>query len=161
MAETKSKFTTVEAYIASFPEGVRAVLEKMRGTIARAAPRAEPVISYQMPAYKQGKVLLFFSAWKDHFSLFIPSATALQVFRTRLAKYEVHKATVKIPLAGPIPYALIAALTRHRVKEETAAGIKTKTARTTKAARKTKTGSKAKAARTTKAGRGPKRKAGA
>lgn len=117
MPNAKAKFPSIDAYIASFPKDIAAVLEKMRRTIAKAAPRAEPVISYQMPAYKQEQVLLFFSAWKDHFSLFVPSTATLDVFRKRLAKYEVHKATVKIPLAGPIPYALIAAMTRRRVRE--------------------------------------------
>ncbi len=116
---SKTGFDSIDAYIASFPEDVAAVLEKMRRTIAKAAPRAEPVISYQMPAYKQGEVLLFFSAWKKHFSLFVPSGATLRFFRKELAEFEIHKATVKIPLAGPIPYDLIAAMTRHRVREVT------------------------------------------
>ena len=118
MPVRKTSFKTIDEYIASFPEDVQAVLEKIRRSIAKSAPRAEEVISYQMPAFRQDKVLLFFSAWKAHYSLFVPSDATLKAFGKQLSKYEVHKATVKIPKAGPIPYSLIAAMTRLRVREE-------------------------------------------
>lgn len=118
MPTAKTKFATLDEYIASFPKDVQAVLEKMRRTIAKAAPDAEEVISYQMPAFRGKKVLIFFSAWKEHYSLFLPSSRALQAFQPRLSKYEVHKATIKFRKTDPIPYDLIRDMTRFRVEED-------------------------------------------
>lgn len=135
-----TSFRSIDDYIASYPAAVQAVLKKMRSTIARAVPEAEEVISYQMPAFRLRKVLIFFSAWKSHYSLFVPSGATLQAFKIRLSKFEVHKATVKIPLSGPIPYALIAALAKRRAEEESGKGKASAKAMTKKKAKtKTKT----------------------
>jgi len=45
-------FQTVDAYVASFPPDVQAVLQDVRRTIRKAAPTAEEAISYDIPAYK-------------------------------------------------------------------------------------------------------------
>ena len=45
MANTN--FKSVDDYIATKPETVQAILERVRGTIRKAVPRAEEVISYQ------------------------------------------------------------------------------------------------------------------
>jgi uncharacterized protein YdhG (YjbR/CyaY superfamily) len=37
---------TIDAYIAGFPEEVRVLLEKIRATIRKAAPRAEEAVKY-------------------------------------------------------------------------------------------------------------------
>lgn len=47
------KFTTVDAYIGSFPTEVRQVLDEVRRTIRRAIPDAEETISYQIPTFKR------------------------------------------------------------------------------------------------------------
>ena len=62
--------TNVDAYIADFPPDVQAVLAQIRATIRKAAPKAEEVISYGMPAYKQHGYLIFFSAYKKHIGLY-------------------------------------------------------------------------------------------
>ena len=48
----KLHFSTVEEYLALQPESVRVILEQLRQVIKKAAPEAEELISYKMPAYK-------------------------------------------------------------------------------------------------------------
>ncbi len=48
----KTDFQNIDEYISTFPEKVRPVLEQIRETIKKVAPKAEEVISYQMPAFK-------------------------------------------------------------------------------------------------------------
>ena len=43
---------TIDEYIEQFPANVQATLQKLRATIKKTAPKAEEVISYQMPAFK-------------------------------------------------------------------------------------------------------------
>jgi uncharacterized protein YdhG (YjbR/CyaY superfamily) len=51
---------------------VQAVLREVREAIRRAAPDAEEVISYQMPAFRQHGILVYFAAWKKHIGLYPP-----------------------------------------------------------------------------------------
>ncbi len=62
----------IDGYISQFPADMRAILEKVRATIRHAAPDAKEVISYQMPAFKQHEILVYFAAWKKHIGLYPP-----------------------------------------------------------------------------------------
>ncbi len=65
----RTKFKSVDAYIASQPGAVQGVLKIVRGTIRKAIPSAEEVISYNIPAYKlHGSLVLYFAGWKHHYS---------------------------------------------------------------------------------------------
>lgn len=129
----KAALTTVDEYIASFPEDVRAVLEKVRGTIRKAAPQAEGRIGYQMPAYRLHRPLVYFAAWKDHWALYPAAGTLIEAFAEELRPYEVAKGTIRFPYSRPVPVRLVRAIVRHRVAENIEAAA-AKTA--AKAARK-------------------------
>ena len=103
----------VDAYIAGYPPQVRAILRKIRTTIRKAAPKAEEAISYGIPAFKLHGNLIFFAAYKSHISIH-PRVAEL---KTELAKYAGGKGTVQLPLDKPIPYGLIARMTKCRVKD--------------------------------------------
>ena len=57
------KSTAVDAYIAGFPKPVQALLRQVRRTIRAAAPQAEEVISYRMPAYKLHGMIVYFAGF--------------------------------------------------------------------------------------------------
>jgi uncharacterized protein YdhG (YjbR/CyaY superfamily) len=56
-----------------FFEGVRPVLEKLPMTIRSAAPQAEDVISYQIPAFRYHRPSVFFAAFRNPYSLYVVS----------------------------------------------------------------------------------------
>lgn len=114
---SKAKFTTMDAYIASFPKEVQAILEEIRQTIRKAAPGAIEAISYQIPTFKlNGSNIVHFAAWKDHIGFYAtPSGNA--AFRKELARYKVAKGSIQFPLDEPIPYDLMAKIAMFRVKE--------------------------------------------
>ena len=62
----------IARYIAQFPADVQAILEKVRATVRHAAPEAKETISYQMPAFKQHGMLVYFAAWKKHIGFYPP-----------------------------------------------------------------------------------------
>lgn len=128
MAEEKIKFETPEAYIATFPAPVREILEQVRNCVKQAVPDAEEVISYNIPAFKrQGGWVLYYSAYKNHYSLaFPPPFTVFEVFKNELAPYGVSKSAVKLPLDQPVPVKLIAEMAKFRVEEHRASGGKKK-----------------------------------
>jgi len=114
---SKAKFTTIDAYIASFPKEVQAILEQVRQTIRKAAPEATEAISYQIPTFKlNGSNLVHFAAWKDHIGFYAtPSGNA--AFKKELARYKVAKGSIQFLLAEPIPYDLVTKIAKFRLKE--------------------------------------------
>ncbi len=109
----------VNQYLAGFPRDVRTVLERVRTAIGRALPRAEEAISYGIPAFTvQGRRVLYFAGWKQHYSLYPSTARLEAEFKDALAPYEVNgKGTIRFPLSEPVPVKLIADIARFRAKE--------------------------------------------
>ena len=116
----KTDFKSVDEYIASQPDDVRRVLNRVRSTIRKAVPGAEETISYKIPAYKvRGNRMLFFAGWKQHYSLSPATARVIEAFKDDLAPYEVSKGTIRFPLSEPVPAKLIGRIAKFRAKEVT------------------------------------------
>ncbi len=114
---TAAKPTTVDAYIANFPEEVQILLAQVRSTVKQAAPNAEERISYGMPGYYLNGQLVFFAAFKNHIG-FYATPTGHEAFAKELAKYKQGKGSVQFPLNEPIPLDLIKRIVEFRVKEQ-------------------------------------------
>jgi len=109
----------IDEYIARFPADVRAILEKVRTTIRAAAPEAKETISYQMPAFKQHGILVYFAAWENHIGLY-PPVSGDKAIEKAVARYSGPKGNLQFPLDEPIPYDLIERIVRLRVKQDLA-----------------------------------------
>lgn len=107
----------IDGYISKFPAAVQAVLQKVRATIRHAAPGAKEVISYQMPAFKQHRILVYFAGWKNHIGLYPPISGAKSLEKA-VARYAGPKGNLQFPLDQPIPYALIKRIVALRVKQD-------------------------------------------
>jgi uncharacterized protein YdhG (YjbR/CyaY superfamily) len=114
----KTDFKSVDEYIATHPEDVQAILQRVRRTIRRAVPGAEESISYQIPVYKlDGNRVIYFAGWKRHYSLYPATAHLVEAFKDDLEPYEVDKGTIRFPLSDPVPVRLIARIAKFRAKE--------------------------------------------
>lgn len=112
--------TTIDSYIATFPEDVQAILQQVRQTIHEAAPEATEAISYQMPTFKLYGNLVHFAAFKNHIG-FYPVPSGMEAFQEELAAYKQGKGSVQFPLDKPMPFDLIRRMVKFRVAENTAA----------------------------------------
>jgi uncharacterized protein YdhG (YjbR/CyaY superfamily) len=117
MAKVK-KPTDIDGYISQFSDDVRAVLRDVRDAIRRAAPEAEETISYQMPAFRQHGILVYFAAWKKHIGLYPPISGDAAVEKA-VARYAGPKGNLQFPLDEPMPLALIERIVKLRVKQDT------------------------------------------
>ena len=109
--------TNIDDYISQFPGEVRAVLEQVRETIHKAAPDAKEVISYQMPAFKQSGILVYFAAWKQHIGLY-PPISGDKALEKAVARYAGPKGNLQFPLDEPMPCKLIERIVKLRVKQD-------------------------------------------
>lgn len=105
---------TVDEYIAGFPKEIQLLLQAVRSTIKKTAPKAEEVISYQMPAYKYHGMLVYFAAFKNHIG-FYATPTGHAAFKKDLAVYKHGKGSVQFPHNQPLP--LISRIVKFRMKE--------------------------------------------
>ena len=111
-------FKSVEEYLASRPEALHTVLQRVRGAILKALPGAEEVISYQIPAYKlDGRLVLYFAGWTEHYSLYPASDPLIAAFKDELSPGEVSKRTLRFPLSAPVPVRLIGRIAKFRAAE--------------------------------------------
>jgi uncharacterized protein YdhG (YjbR/CyaY superfamily) len=105
----------VDRYIGACPPAVRPVLERIRAQVRAAAPRAEEIISYRMPAFRMGRILIWFAAFKTHIGVYPPVKGSDALLRA-CSRYAGPKGNLRFPLDRPVPYALVARIVRARVR---------------------------------------------
>ncbi len=117
----KTDFKSVDDYIASQPDAAQAILGLVRRAIREGIPGADEVISYKIPAYKvDGRAVLYFAGWKEHFSIYPAGVSLITAFKDELASYKVDKGTIRFPLAQPVPVKLIERIAKFRAQEAAA-----------------------------------------
>ncbi|MCS6951800.1 MAG: DUF1801 domain-containing protein [Bryobacteraceae bacterium] len=111
--------TSIDEYISTAPARVRPILAEIRRVVRAAAPEAEEVISYRMPAFKQHGILLYFAGFKNHIGLY-PPVSGEPKLEEALKPYAGPKGNLKFPLDRPIPYALIRRIVKLRLAQNLA-----------------------------------------
>ncbi|MEO8023321.1 DUF1801 domain-containing protein [Polaromonas sp.] len=119
MKQDRTTPTNVDEYIEGFSLEVQAILQRVRQVVREAAPLAQEVISYGMPAFKQNGVLVYFAAFKGHIGLY-PPVTGDKGIEKAIAPYAGEKGNLRFPFAKPVPYDLIGRITALRVKQDAA-----------------------------------------
>ena len=109
---------TIDDYIAKYPPKVRTILQKVRKTIAKAAPDATERIAYRMPSFEQHGALVYFGGFTNHLGLFPPVRDA--TLAREVAPYAGPKGNLQFQYAEPIPYDLITRIVQARVRENRA-----------------------------------------
>ncbi|MCB0718677.1 MAG: DUF1801 domain-containing protein [Bacteroidetes bacterium] len=134
MTAKAGRSVEVDAYIASHPSRVQAILKRVRTAVHRGAPDAVEVISYRMPALKQHGIVIYFAAFKHHVGLYPPIKGDRDIER-RSQPYANEKGNLRFPFDKPIPYDLIEDLARLSARQD-AEKASAKAAARNKSARK-------------------------
>lgn len=134
-----AKLKSVDDYIDALPQPAKKLMQQMRATIKKAAPKAEEVISYSMPAFKLNGMLVWYAAFKTHIG-FYPRVSGIETFKKDIEKYKWAKGSVQFPMDKPLPLALVTKIVKFRVKENMvkpaltkASGVKTEAKKKKKA----------------------------
>ena len=110
--------SSVDEYLAGLPADQRLVMEQLRETIRAAAPDATELISYNMPAYKlNGRFLVSFDAFKNHYSLFPSTDRMTDELGDELRPYLAGKGTIRFPANAPLPLDLVRRVVEIRLRE--------------------------------------------
>jgi uncharacterized protein YdhG (YjbR/CyaY superfamily) len=107
---------SIDEYIAAFPKETQKLLEAVRATIRKAAPKAEETIKYGIPTFMLGGNLVHFGGYKSHIG-FYPAPRAIEAFKKELSVYKGAKGSIQFPLDQPLPLNLINRIVKFRVKQ--------------------------------------------
>lgn len=105
-----------DEHILSFPPATQKILQQIRATIKKVAPKAEEALSYGIPVFNlNDSYLIYFAGYKDHVSIY-PAPRGKDEFKKVLSAYKGGKGTVQFPLDKPIPLNLITKIVKFRIK---------------------------------------------
>jgi len=116
-AMSNTKFKTVDEYLSALPPNVKKLLLDLRKAIKQAAPEAEEVISYNMPAYKFHGILVYYMAHKAHIGFYPGSSVISGIFKNDLTGYKTSKGTIQFPFDKAIPLLLVKKIVKFRIKQ--------------------------------------------
>jgi uncharacterized protein YdhG (YjbR/CyaY superfamily) len=114
----KTRYQSVDEYIAAQPVMARPVLERVRGMIRKALPNAVEGISYQIPVYKlDGRMALYFAGFQQHYSIYPATSRVVSALKSELAGLLHSKATIRFSYADAVPSRLITRIAKLRAAD--------------------------------------------
>jgi uncharacterized protein YdhG (YjbR/CyaY superfamily) len=107
---------TIDEYIDRSAPEAQPILRRVRATIAKAAPDATETISYNIPAFKLRRIVVYFAAFTHHIGLY-PPVKGNPALVKAAAPYAGEKGNLRFPFDRKIPYGLIARIVRFRARQ--------------------------------------------
>lgn len=95
-----------EEYFATVAPESRALLLQIRAEVEERVPDASRCISYNLPAFRRGRVFFYFAAFKKHIGIYPPVTRDASLIR-ETARYRGEKGNLSFPLDEPLPIELI------------------------------------------------------
>ena len=106
----------IDVYLKSFTGLKLTRLTEMRSILRSVLPDAEECLSYGMPAYRLGKVLVYFAGNKEHIG-FYPTPGPIKEFAHELSQWKYSKGAIQFPYSEPLPLKLIVKIASKRLHD--------------------------------------------
>ena len=113
----KTVFQSIDHYHSFFTQEIKSKIEELRQAIKSAAPKSVEVISYNMPAFKMNKVLVYYAVAKNHIG-FYPTPGPIIAFAKELSGYQTSKGAIQFPINEKLPLPLIKKIVKFRVLQD-------------------------------------------
>lgn len=111
------KWKNTDEYLGSIKDDEkRAALEKLRGQIRRAAPKADECLSYGVPAFcLEGRPLVAYAAFAKHCGFYPLSPDVIEAHEGELEGFERSKGTIRFQPGAPLKAALVRKIVKERI----------------------------------------------
>ena len=113
----KSKFTCIDEYHSTHSPEIQEKLNELRTIIREVAKDCTETISYNMPAFKQKRVLVYYAAYKNHIG-FYPTSQPIITFQEELLPFKTSKGAIQFQLNQPLPKDLIQRIVKLRIEAD-------------------------------------------
>lgn len=110
-------YTNIDEYIADFPENAQIKMHELRDIIKKTAQEIIETIGYNMPAFRQKGILVYFAAYKNHIG-FYPTSSGIKQFESQFSGFKYSKGAVQFPIDQPLPEQLIVEIVKFRMMED-------------------------------------------
>jgi uncharacterized protein YdhG (YjbR/CyaY superfamily) len=117
MKKTEFPINTIDDYLFQLPENQQLTLEELRRVIRDAAPEAEEMISYGMPAFKYYGMLVYFAAFKNHCSFFVGNGSLVKEMGDALKGYKTVTSGIHFTPENPLPAELVRDIVLRRMAQ--------------------------------------------
>jgi len=108
---------TIDDYLAGVHEPAHGTLQTVRAAIRSAVPPgATETISYKIPAFRHGEIIIWFAAFANHCSIF-PTARVIEQFKNDLKPFTISKGTIQFPTDKPLPASLLKKMVQARLAQ--------------------------------------------
>ena len=111
------KFTSIDEYHSTHSPEIQEKLNKLRTIIREVAKDCTETISYNMPAFKQKRVLVYYAAYKNHIG-FYPTSQPIITFQEDLLPFKTSKGAIQFQLNQPFPKDLIQRIVKLRIEAD-------------------------------------------
>jgi uncharacterized protein YdhG (YjbR/CyaY superfamily) len=109
---------SVEEYLAALDPARRTPLEALRAVIMAAVPSATETISYGIPTVRVGgRMLLSYAAFRRHLAIYPASRVVVEALGDDLLPFLSGRATIRLPIDGPVPSDLVPRVIHARLDE--------------------------------------------
>jgi uncharacterized protein YdhG (YjbR/CyaY superfamily) len=96
----------IETYIDTAPVAGREGLRAVRALVRKHYPHAEEVMSYRLPAFKDGKVFIYYAGFDKHLGIYPPVKGSASLMK-QVAKYQGPKGNLQFKYDDELPLRLI------------------------------------------------------
>ena len=115
--KAKAAPKSIDDYLVGVPEPAHSTLQKVRAAIRSSLPPgATETISYKIPAFKHGEIIIWFAAFANHCSIF-PTARIIEQFKNDLKPFTISKGTIQFPIDKPLPASLLKKMVKGRLAQ--------------------------------------------
>lgn len=103
---------TIEEYHQGFSSDVIEKLNDLRRIIHEAVPNLTEHISYNMPAFKLKRSIVYYAAYKNHIG-FYPTSKPIEKYKNYLSDYKHSKGAIQFKFNEPFPEELIKKMVQY------------------------------------------------
>ena len=103
--------STVDEYLAAFPDGDRAPLVELRALVRERLPDTEEVLAHGMPTYRRdGEMVCAFARQKRHLSVYVCAQDAVDAYEAETGAASAGKGCLRLAPGKPLPADALARL---------------------------------------------------
>lgn len=112
----RQTFASVPEYLSALTPVQAKPLKSILTLVRKSVPKTELVISYGIPAFRNGRVFMYCAAFKRHIGIYPPARGDARLAR-ELKPYANAKGNLSFPLDEPMPMTLIARVAKALAKQ--------------------------------------------